>query len=216
MPSSEDKLQQRFEQLPEAEPEFGLDTRIKAQARAHLEQQRAQRAKRRRWSAGLASAACAAVVFVIAKPLLQSPQLDNSLYDSEIQMAPAPAQDIASELNAESPAAHRAPAKASAGGGAAPAMMKNSEAKRSLQRSFAAPSLSAEGSADQAVQATRLEALEETLDANQEGRPSLQYLLQELKTQQDKNNQKQIEIIQDLIKQYYPEHRPEAQSESNN
>lgn len=215
MPDNQDKLQQRFEQLPDAEPPFDLDTRIKAQARAQLDGQRNNQSKSKRWRTGLATVACAGLAFIIAKPLLETPssqriELDSAAHTESFAsdtmemrentppaIAPMPA-------SAPLPAAQKSssPQRISNGGGARPERLAEPTPQavpQLMQRSIAASS---------AIMETAKEPADvvQSMELANEKEPELQALLMLLDKHRINQEQEKVDGIEALIKKHYPKH----------
>ena len=212
MPDNQDKLQQRFEQLPEAEPPFGLDTRIKAHARAQLDERRSRNNQGKRWRTGLATIACAGLAFVIAKPLLETPSSQRIERDSA-----AHAESFASDTmelkeslqpaSAPMPAVQkiRSPQRISNGGGARPE--QSAEPK-----SQAEPQLMKRSIASSAAEVESAEVLEDALQSIQLAKdplPELKILLMQLEKHRVNQEQQKADDIEALIKKHYPAHELE-------
>lgn len=215
MPDNQDKLQQRFEQLPDAEPPFGLDTRIQAQARAQLDEQRSSRSQSKRWRAGLATVACAGLAFVIAKPLLQTPssqriELDSAIHTESFASDTMELSESISPAIAPMPASAPQPAtqksssarRISNGGGARPERLAEPAPQAEpqlMKRSIAAPAASLETIEESANMVQAMELAKEQV-------PELQALLMLLEKHRVDQEQEKADDIEALIKEHYPEH----------
>lgn len=210
MPEQHSDLQKRFERLPEGEPPLGLDTRIKAEAKAHLHVRFKAVGDRKRWTAAIATLGCAALAFVIAKPLLQSPellspqpalerQMDAPSMDSELVLEAAPVQMAEeTELQMTQPES-----SLKSGGGASPA-----NAAQSSMRDMLQPAMKLRPAAEPAM-----ELMEESPDLRSaktladESKPPLQTLLDQLSQLQAEADSDSAEDVKALIEKLYPEHR---------
>lgn len=209
MPDNQDKLQQRFEQLPDAEPPFGLDTRIKAQARAQLDEQRNSRSQSKRWRTGLATVACAGLAFVIAKPLLETPssqriELDSAINTESFASDTMELEESIQPASAPQPTAQKSSSaqRISNGVGARPERLAEQTPQAELQlmkRSKAASAASMERAKESADVVQAMELAEEQV-------PELQTLLILLEKHRIDQYQEKVDDIIALIKEHYPEH----------
>ena len=205
MSKADKDLQQRFDELPDAEPAFGLDTRIKALARAQQEQQRNMHSTRKRWSAGLATVACAGLVFVIAKPLMQAPSHRNTSFDTSVQSNSTPTleTEVTGDIQLNEPAAS-VQRKSSAGGGAKPTETQDSKTLNAHKRAFSAPAPAASvvGRSNDHAQESLSQFDEQTDDL--QAIPSLQHLLQKLEYHRLNKEFEQAVEVQKILLQHYP------------
>lgn len=212
MPDNRDKLQQRFEQLPDAEPPFALDTRIQAQARAQLDEQRSSRSQSKRWRAGLATVACAGLAFVIAKPLLQTPSSQRIELDSAIQTESFASDTMELEESIQPASAPQPEAQKSGsaqrisnGGGARPERLAEQVPQAEAQimkRSKAASAASMERTEESADVVQAIELAKQRV-------PELQALLALLEKHRINQEQEKADDIKALIEEHYPEHELE-------
>ena len=212
MSDNQDKLQQRFEQLPDAEPPLGLDTRIKAQARAHSEERHSKKSNRKRWKTGLATVACAGLAFVIARPLLETPSSQRIELESAIQAEPHAADftDLNEGIQPASvplPATQKSSAaqRISNGGGARLERLAEPIHKAGpqlMKRPIAAPAA--------AIEATKeSESTLQSMQIADESVPELQYLLKQLVKYRVSQEQEKVDDVEALIEEHYPEHELE-------
>lgn len=209
MPDNQDKLQQRFEQLPDAEQPFGMDTRIKARARAQLDEQRNSRSQSKRWRTGLATVACAGLALVIAKPLLETPssqriELDSAINTESFASDTMELEESIQPASAPQPTAQKSSSaqRISNGVGARPERLAEQTPQAELQlmkRSKAASAASMERAKESADVVQAMELAEEQV-------PELQTLLILLEKHRIDQYQEKVDDIIALIKEHYPEH----------
>lgn len=213
MPEQKTTVQQRFEQLPDAEAPFGLDTRIKAHAHAQLEQQQSMHRKRKHWGTGLATAACAVLAVFLGKQLLQLPS--HQLGEHKIQQQ---SDEIFEESSlADTAIVPLSPTAATA--------KKSSSLPRSMSSGNTVQNTSSRADDSDAVRLERfsnapeaaMESLVEPVQMKSREAHgadqllSLEAMLEELELLQQQGDQEEISSWLERIKKHYPEYSPPKQ-----
>ncbi len=208
MSDTHNKLQNEFKNLPDAQPPFGHDTRIKALAREHLQSQRDDRARTKRWAGGLATLASAALVFLIAAPLLQKPITLESV--EELSDAIASEQMIIEDAaSAVEPAIRHeiTPQKSSAGGGSEAIELDRAEsAQIVLPRAKILAEPLANDEADNLVGRATKSFSGAQLKSEDVESPTLESLLAKLEQAEKKSNLEKAKQIRDEITRLFPDY----------
>lgn len=211
MPEQDPTLQQQFEQLPDAAPPLGLHTRIKAQARAHVERQQSARAKHRRWTAGLATASCAVLALVLGKQLLQlpPPYLEEQLIQAQpTHSDPVELMPMSSSEAGSSPAAPQLESnrtlKKSLDNKAGAAMVQESRKARAQAPAAQPPSsVAADAVLELASEPVQMLATEELED---EKTPNLEEMLVRLQTLLEQSEKEKALLLAREIEKFFPDH----------
>ncbi|MGB0865941.1 MAG: hypothetical protein ACPGSC_05495 [Granulosicoccaceae bacterium] len=208
MPEQKQKLQQRFDQLPDPKPPLGMDTRIKAQARAAVEKSQTPAAKHTPWTGGLATAACAVLALFLTNSMLDSPLKQSS--ETELnQLADEINEEVVGEHKPQLMRREATPMPSSAaeqyidnGGGASPKLKANSSGKVAVEELLQAEPTLAAPINPQPTPSANVKAAE-VVDADTQS--SFEELLQQWRQHIASNEIEKAQLLEQLIKRHYPE-----------